>query len=117
MREQYRRFARVFCAVVAAVQSVALYTQATLPNHFYVVAGETLSIHSSLPITTQPAKDSFPGEAYDSPGNSYHVDLKLPGGVGVKQVQVQVVDREMVIPGGNPFGIKMFTEGVIVVGM
>ena len=117
MREHYKRFARVFCAVVAAVQAVALYTQATLPNQFYVVAGQTLSIRSSLPITTQPARDSLPGEAYDAPGNSYNVDLKLPGGIGVKQVQVQVVDRELVIPGGNPFGIKMFTEGVIVVGM
>ena len=117
MREHYKRFARVFCAAVAVVQAVALYTQAVLPDQFYVVAGQTLSIHSSLPITTQPARDSLPGEAYDAPGNSYNVDLKLPGGIGVKQVQVQVVDREMVIPGGNPFGIKMFTEGVMVVGI
>ena len=59
----------------------------------------------------------MPVEVYSSAGNSYNVDLKLPYGVEIKQVQVQVVDREMVIPGGNPFGIKMFTEGVIVVGM
>ena len=31
--------------------------------------------------------------------------------------RVQVVDRKMVVPCGIPFGIKMFTEGVIVVGM
>ena len=117
MRKHYKRFAGVLCAAIAAVQSLALYTQAVLPDHYYVVAGQTLSIQSRLPITTAAAGDSLPVEAYSAAGNSYHVDLKLPYGIGVKQVQVQVVDREMVVPGGNPFGIKMFTEGVIVVGM
>lgn len=37
----------------------------------------------------------------------------------VKQVQAEApaIDRRMVIPGGFPFGIKMHTRGVLVVGM
>ena len=117
MRKQYQRFAGALSLAIVAVQSIALYTQAILPDHYYVVAGETLSINSTLPIKTSSSGGSLPVEAYSSPGNSYNVDLKLPYGIEVKQVQVQVVDREMVVPGGNPFGIKMFTEGVLVVGM
>lgn len=117
MRKQYQRFAKLLSLAIVAVQSVALYTQAVLPDHYYVAAGETLNIRSSLPITTRSSQGSLPAEAYAAPGNSYNVNLKLPYGVEIKQVQVQVVDREMVIPGGNPFGIKMFTEGVIVVGL
>lgn len=117
MRRRYRFFAGVLSLVITAVQSLALYTQAILPDHYYVAAGETLKIRSSLPITSVASLDSMPVEVYSTAGNSYNVDLKLPYGVGVKKVQVQVVDREMVIPGGNTFGIKMFTEGVIVVGL
>lgn len=117
MRKQYQRFAKLLSLAIVAVQSVALYTQAVLPDHYYVAAGETLNIRSSLPITTRSSQGSLPAEAYAALGNSYNVNLKLPYGVEIKQVQVQVVDREMVIPGGNPFGIKMFTEGVIVVGL
>ena len=117
MRKYCRFIVGPLALAIAVVQGFTLYTQAILPDHYYVAAGEMLTIHSTVPITPKSSSDSLPQEAYNSPGNSYNVNLKLPGGVNVKQVQVQVVDREMVIPGGNPFGIKMFTEGVIVVGM
>lgn len=117
MRKQYKVFAGILSAAIIAVQTLALYTQAVLPDHYYVASGETLSIRSVLPIEAQASVESMPMEVYSSAGNSYSVNLKLPYGIEVKQVQVQVVDREMVVPGGNPFGIKMFTEGVIVVGM
>lgn len=117
MRKYYKRFAGVLCAAIVAVQSVALYTQAALPDRYYVAAGDELAINSALPISMVASVDSLPVEVYSSAGNNYNVNLKLPGGVEIKQVQVQVVDREMVIPGGYPFGIKMFTEGVIVVGL
>lgn len=117
MRKQCRLIVGPLALAIAVIQGFTLYTQAILPDHYYVAAGETLTIHSGIPITPQPSRDSLPQEAYTIAGNSYNVNLKLPGGINVKQVQVQVVDREMVIPGGYPFGIKMFTEGVIVVGM
>ena len=117
MRKLIQKVAGALCLAVVAVQSLALYTQAVLPDHYYVAAGETLTINSTLPITTESSGDSLPVEAYSTAGNSYNVDLKLPYGIEIKQVQVPVVDRSMVVPGGTLFGIKMFTEGVIVVGM
>lgn len=117
MQKRCRIFAGFLSLAIIAIQSVTLYTQAILPDHYYVVAGETLTIRSALPITSESSMDSMPMEAYSTAGNSYNVNLKLPYGIEIKKVQVQVVDREMVIPGGSPFGIKMFTEGVIVVGL
>lgn len=117
MRKHYKRFACVLSAAIVAVQALALYTQSILPDHYYVAAGETLTINSTLPITSEASRGSMPVEVYSAAGNSYNVDLRLPYGIEIKQVQVQVVDREMVVPGGTPFGIKMFTEGVLVVGM
>lgn len=117
MRKIIRRCAGALSLAIVAVQAAALYTQAVLPDCYYVLAGEQLSIRSPIPICAVQSSNSMPVEVYSAAGNNYNVDLKLPYGVNVKQVQVQVVDREMVIPGGNAFGIKMFTEGVIVVGL
>ena len=117
MRKLMRACMGALSLAILSVQAGVLYTQAVLPDCYYVLSGEKLSIHSPLPITAVQSKNSLPVEVYAAAGNNYNVDLKLPYGLAVKQVQVQVVDREMVIPGGNAFGIKMFTEGVIVVGL
>lgn len=117
MRKLVQRCAGVIALAIAAVQALTLYAQAVLPDYYYVAAGETLEIHAPVPIETVQTKNSMPAEVYSAAGNHYSLNLALPGGIPIKQVQVQVVDREMVIPGGNAFGIKMFTEGVIVVGL
>lgn len=117
MRKLVQRCAGVMSLAIAAMQALTLYTQAVLPDYYYVAAGETLELHAPVPIETSQTKNSMPAEVYAAAGNHYSLNLSLPGGIPIKQVQVQVVDREMVIPGGNAFGIKMFTEGVIVVGL
>lgn len=117
MRKLIQRCAGVVSLAVAAMQAFTLYTQAILPDYYYVAAGETLQINGPIPIEANEGKNSMPVEAYSAAGNHYSLDLKLPYGIPVKQVQVQVVDRELVIPGGNAFGIKMFTDGVLVVGL
>lgn len=50
-------------------------------------------------------------------GNERSADLVLMLGVSVKTVNVKMVDRETVLVSGKPFGIKMFTDGLMVVGM
>lgn len=54
------------------------------------------------------------GAAYPK---SYSGRLMLCNMVPVKSVQVNVVDNTSVVLCGTPFGIKMFTNGVVVVGL
>ena len=117
MKRIYQKFASVACIAIGVLLCFTLYMQATLPDDFYVVEGEPFSIRAGKYITAMEPADGLPAHAYDQSGNSYHVDLKMFGAIGIKQVNVQVVERGYVIPGGNPFGLKMFTEGVMVVGM
>jgi len=41
----------------------------------------------------------------------------LLGIIPIKKVQVNVFPQTALIPGGMPFGVKFFTEGVVVVGL
>lgn len=118
MRTVYRFFAGVFSLVVLSALGCALYLQNILPDSYYVTLGDKLDLSSQYSYVTCAAKkDAFPIEAYASAGNSYTLDLRFLGLIDIKQVAVQVVDRRVVSVCGTPFGIKMFTDGVMVVGM
>lgn len=117
MKQFFRMVAGVLVLPVAVVLSLALYTQNTIPDKLYVTQGQPLSIASPFPLYANAQNTMVPIESYASVGNSYDMNLRMFGAVGVKQVQVQVVEEKLVVPAGIPFGIKMFTEGVIVVGM
>ena len=94
--------------------SAALYMQVTLPDDYLVVAGE--DIHFDYPVSMVKAEGTAQPEVYNSPGNSYKVDIKLAGAIQIKTVEINVVDRKMVMVSGEPMGIKMFTDGLMVVG-
>jgi stage IV sporulation protein B len=116
MQKGYKVFASAVSLAVMGVLSLALYYQLNLPNQFYVVQGERFVLQSGFGIRATGIADRVPLEVYSRSGNSYKVNLKVFGGINVKAVDVQVIERDTVIPGGNPFGIKMFTKGVMVVG-
>lgn len=46
------------------------------------------------------------------------IDLKLQLGViPIKDVTVNVIPKTVVVPGGETIGLKLYTNGVLVVGM
>lgn len=48
--------------------------------------------------------------------SEYTVQCSLLGVIPIKEMQVEVVEREKLLPGGEPVGIYMKTEGVLIVG-
>jgi SpoIVB peptidase len=92
--------------------------KAELPEQFSVVEGSGLYLDGAVEVTAQRAAT---GQAVETAslraGSSYTASLKLFGLFPVKDVAVSVVDLPVVVPCGTPFGIKMFTDGVLVVGM
>lgn len=89
-----------------------------LPEQFSVVEGTPLNLHGAV---AAGAPRSPSGQTVETAsltaGSSYTAPLRLFGMFPVKNVAVKVVDLPVVVPCGTPFGIKMFTDGVLVVGM
>ena len=46
-----------------------------------------------------------------------NLTLDLFGTIPIKQIDVSVLPRTTVVPLGNSVGLKLYTEGVLVVGM
>ena len=101
--------------VTLAALCWALCLSATLPDRYYLAKGNRFSLGDSSLIQTS-SNDGYPLSVYSSTGNTFRMDLKLLGLINIKPVSVQVVDRRVVALCGTPFGIKMVTDGVMVVG-
>lgn len=114
MRRFFQKIACVVNALVLVALAAALYMDKVLPDAYSVVAGEQITFR--YPVTMVQTARQTELEAYAYPGNTFQMDLKLMGTIQVKTVKVNVVDRKVVVVSGRPFGIKMFTDGLMVVG-
>jgi stage IV sporulation protein B len=117
MKTISRIFAAVAGVLLLTALGVSVWLADTLPDSYYVAQGETFSMNWVPGVTVRGISQWIPAGVISQAGNSYRTELTLCGAVPIKTVDVSVVEPDMVIPGGMPFGIKMFTQGVMVVGM
>ena len=117
MKPVLRALAATAAAAVLAAAGCAVWLGRTLPDTYYVVQGETFSLNWIRGVGVRGVTDAVPAALLSRAGNSYRAQLTLAGGIPIKEVSVRVVEPDTVIPGGTPFGIKMFTDGVMIVGM
>ena len=62
------------------------------------------------------SKKAFLLEDTEASVTTINADAKLLGVVPLKEVKVNVFDKIEVYPGGMPFGVKLYTQGLVVVG-
>ncbi|MCL2077814.1 MAG: SpoIVB peptidase [Oscillospiraceae bacterium] len=119
-----------FCVLLLCVIFCFYYTK--LPDKFYLSGAAPLNINTFFKITADydaanPAK-SEPEEARPALSstdiasvNSDYVlknaELRLFGIIPIKEVQLERIDRPVLVPCGTPFGIKIKTDGAVVTGM
>lgn len=102
---------------VLVMGAVTVLTNST-PAQFYVVEGTALELSGAMAVTNQKSENGGLVRASAlRAGSTYHATLKLFGLFPVKDVAVKVVDQPLLVPCGIPFGIKMYTDGVLVVSM
>lgn len=99
---------------------LTIYLDIALPNKFYVVEGEKVVLHSKLALSMEndePLKTGRAAAVSEVAGSSHSGKIMLFGIIPVKTTTIDVVKEKMLVPCGTPFGIKMFTDGVLVVGV
>ena len=97
-----------------AVFGTLVYLNQNLGEDFKIQKGETLSINSPLPVTALYNGKVLSRDHTENTSN-ISIDLKMFGVIPVTKANVQVVDELKVALLGQPFGMKLYTEGVLVV--
>ena len=107
-------FLTLSCALIFGVVG---YVDRMLPDRFTVSYGQEVQIGQwvqSRPLGTQG--DTVRASAVPA-GGQYRTRLTLGGLFPVKDVTVTVTEDTVVMVCGTPFGIKLYTKGVLVVGL
>ena len=101
-----------------AVFSMIAYLDITVSDDYKIKKGDPLTIDSAVPITAvyEGTKLSA-SEKTENIGEEFNVELKAFGIIPFSTVSVEVVDELQVAVLGTPFGMKLYTEGVLVIDM
>ena len=117
MRVLFRCVFWLLTAACALVLGAVGYMQETLPDCYTVGYGQSVQVgkwvQSRTPLQSENARSASTVPA----GGEYRACLTLGGLIPVKDVTVTVSEDTVVMVCGTPFGIKLYTKGVLVVGL
>ncbi len=116
MKKFFKSIFTVLTVFVVNICGIACYYSLSLPDSFYVAKGKNLEVSTLFSIKSDSSESvaSFAGKTSPTVETS---NLKLFGIIPIKEVELHKVETPILVPGGNPFGIKLLMEGVMVVGM
>ena len=108
--------AKQAAALLALLPLVALgWLYSRLPNRVYLEPGQALALPRFAYLEPLGAHGSQKVASTRAVG-SYQTTLSLGGWLPVKTIRTIVTEREQVTVCGTPFGVKMFSEGALIVG-
>lgn len=118
-----------FCIAILIVIYVYVCNITLLPNSIIIFEGEELNLKTVVGLKVKRANgtnmpviqasslgESEQSSKYEIAG-TFELNLNLFGTIPVKEIDVNVIPKTKVVPMGNLIGAKLYTSGVLVVGM
>ncbi|MBZ4645804.1 MAG: stage sporulation protein [Clostridia bacterium] len=131
-----KRLIILFLVLITVPFTIILQIYLIFPNRLMLLEGEEYVYDLNAPISIDAQVDksgvlSLNGDIVEdsykvdlnSPlvikseelGN-FNVNLKLFGVIPIRSVEVDVVPKATVVPCGNTIGVKLYTDGILVIG-
>ncbi len=112
-----KKIAAAIIGLSILISAAVLSFQYLLPDRFYTNSAEDLTYSSYYKNLITFNFESSRARAVFSQNQSISsAEAKLMGVFPIKEVSVTVTDEKIVKVCGTPFGVKMFTDGVLIVG-
>ena len=91
----------------------------SIPNAYQITENSGMELQGYFPVTakTVEGRNLVAAEASMMLNKTYDANILLMNSIPIKTVDVQMVEETKVIPCGTPFGVKIFTQGVVIVGI
>lgn len=115
MKKTLKFFTTAILLFILNICTISGYYAINLPDSYYVSNGEKLKLSTAFSIDAVSDK-STASVSHMTPLQTTKTNLRLFGIFPVKKVDVKTLEQPMLIPGGQPFGIKLLMEGVMIVG-
>ena len=95
----------------------------SIPDNIIIFEGETIKVNNFLGFKINSSKNNLAIETSSSSSKTINnvgkttMEVSLFDNIFIKSVDVDVLPKSKVIPVGNIAGVKLYTSGVLVVGM
>ncbi|MBP3503133.1 MAG: SpoIVB peptidase [Clostridia bacterium] len=122
------KFKKIFVISILLIIYIYICNITLLPSNIIIFEGEELNLKTLAGINIKRANNSKAEiiqassnvkeneNIYETAG-TFELNLNLFGTIPVKEINVNVIPKTKVIPLGNLIGLKLYTSGVLVVGM
>ena len=128
MKKIIKRIKPILLILFLFILYVYVCNVTLLPDNIVIFQGEELNLKTVYGITVNQknnGSDSYNAMFTSSSLNqkvsdnigTVNLNLNLFGTIPVKEIDVNILPRTTVVPLGNSVGLKLYTNGVLVVGM
>lgn len=119
-----KKISKVAVLIVLLIIYIYVLAISGIPNNLVVFEGENINIKTILGLNIQGLQDytavstssNINGQSINDVGTT-KLSVSLFDKFSVKDVNVSVLPKTTVIPVGSIAGVKLYTNGVLVVGM
>lgn len=84
-----------------------------IPSSIVLLEGEKLNLNTLIGVETVQASSN----TEESNNNKINIELSFLEGFTLKQIDVNIMPETKVVPIGKVIGLKLYTNGVLIVGM
>lgn len=114
LRKAIRVIASVLSVAVLGVMGLTSFYSYSIPEYYRVFSNESFSPNLFLVDAKVHGGEVA---ASTNAGSETDVDLSLFGIIPIKRAHVSRLDEQSIIPCGTPFGVKILSDGVLVIGL
>ncbi len=109
--------------ITSVIFGMVVFADNTIPDSIHLVESEQITISEIFSLSVTQNEDSVSADTTQSviddrlQEREYTVDVSILNTIPIKSSSVTVSKRQYVVVGGDVFGIKLYTDGTIIVGM
>lgn len=116
-----KKFWKFFIVMILFVVYIYVLDIESIPNNVVLFNGEKLNITTVLGLSLEDnnTKSIWTSSSLNNKINNKtdNINVNLFGKINIKTINVSVISNANVIPIGMAIGMKLYTKGVMVVGM
>ena len=127
-KKRYFRLKPILLVLFFLIIYIYVCNVTLLPSNIVIFQGEDLNLRTVYGLKVSPKNsNSMQYNAMQTSTNlsnkvsenvgTVNLSLDLFGTIPLKEIDVNIIPRTKVIPLGNAVGLKLYTNGVLVVGM
>ena len=119
MRKLIRYSVALLTVLSVALWVTVAYSSYKIPNEIYVTDLNNIRTNLNLPISHTVVTEGDVRQVYTDPNSTENYDVKfnLFGVIPIESTRVTVSDVKRVRVLGLPFGVKLYTDGVLIVNI